>query len=269
MALQPGEQARAALSLRAAAPGPVDSLGTLLLVCRVGDGTRGDGAAGGGQDPCTVTLSFPLPPVRVVSSPFRCELLFPESATVRSPVQLGVRLTNGTPHFHAVEVALQPPQVLLSLAAAAAAAASGGSADAPAPAPASASAPLPLAFEPQDRLIRYLVELLPGASKAIAFNLVCPAPGFALFPAVVVKGTKTEGRTAPAAAAAAAVTAGAPGAAPGAPPNPSSAPSTPAAVTVATPKPAGILLPGGPDVMAILPLGPGGLPTPRGIVVVE
>jgi hypothetical protein len=249
-------------------------LGMVELTVAVGDVAGSSGAKGGAAAASSSsaaaaaaagvvvqTLRLPLPFVTVAASAVRCDVGWPDAAVARQPVQVSVRVTNATPHFHALEVSLQPPAA--AVVTAPGQIMTGTATQSGLDAIALSGVP---AFEPLDRFTRYIVELLPGASKAVSFNLVAQSPGFAALPSVVVKATRTEGRpearvAPPGAVPRVMATSAAPsGTVPGIAPATAAGPPTTLA-PVAPPAPPGS------EVMAVLPVGPDGVPAPRGIFV--
>jgi hypothetical protein len=260
VALQPGASAKASLVWRATAPGSYP-LGSLELTVAVGSVPPSSSAEGGSHPLPVQTLRLPLPSVAIAAPPVRCDVSWPDSAVAKVPVQVSVRVTNATPHFHALEVSLQPPAA--AVATAPGQVLTGTATQSALDAVSLSGVP---AFEPLDRFTRYIVELLPGASKAVSFNVVAHQPGFTALPSVVVKATRTEGR------AEARVVVGGLGIAPkqqapaaggpgGAPPTAAAAGGSLAPVPIAPPAPPGS------EVMAVLPAGADGAPAPRGIFV--
>lgn len=120
-------------------------------------------------------VTVPLPSVAVVDSSVRCDMTYPAFAWIGQPVQLGVSLVNRSAHFHALEVGLQ---------------------QFPTGSTSASSSEVPASFDVLDRYTRYVVELLPGASKAISFNIVSHRAGFTLLPLIAIKATRTEGKAA-------------------------------------------------------------------------
>ena len=196
-------------------------------------------------------IQIPLSMVSIGSSPIRCDVVWPEVAVARNPVQVNVRITNTTPHFQALEVALQPPAVAWAK----------GNSTSVTTAHVEALQGLQV-FEPLDRFTRYIVELLPNASKGVSFNLVAANSGYTVLPSVVVKGTRTEGRPEAKVGPMANVFSNVnnPNPIPG---STGSNPSTSAAANPAT-KTTNVS-----DVLTVVPIGPDGIPAPRGIYVSE
>lgn len=199
-------------------------------------------------------IQIPLPMVTIGSSPIRCDVVWPEVATVRNAVQLSVRITNNTPHFQALEVALQPPAVAWAK----------GNSTGVTAAHVEALQGLQV-FEPMDRFTRYIVELLPNASKGVSFNLIAGNPGFTILPSIVVKGTRTEGRPEAKIGPMANIftSIGNPNAGTATASSTASV-SLPVAVRPPNPTVSTALT---TDVLTVVPVGSDGVPAPRGIYV--
>jgi hypothetical protein len=125
-----------------------------------GDGDEGGGEGGGEAAP----LLLPLGLVELVDAPVECAASFPEAPRAGQPAAVSLRLTNASAHFQALEVTCAAASLEEARAARAES-----------------------RFELADRFSRYVVELLPRASKQLSFAVVAHAPGPALLPIVTVR----------------------------------------------------------------------------------
>jgi hypothetical protein len=171
--IEAGRAASLALPLQVGPAGGVCvSPGALTLSWR---------ACGGGEA-AVASIAHPLPRVAVHTPPLRLQITYPQSPTAGVRCTLSLQLTNASAHFHAVEVAATAPSSLPPQGQVVAGP-SGAAARPVAPSPSL----LPVPALELVGYARYIVELLPGASKTVSFGLMPHAEGHAALPRVTLR----------------------------------------------------------------------------------